>query len=224
VIYCACPRCRRAFELPDTVAGFTIACTGCGQPFQIMRAIMRRSCSLTIFSADELPDDRRTVDKAGWNVHAIVCPRSRFPGVKKSGEFDRPGVYVLSSPYEEEGAIPFIYIGEGDPTRPRLEQHYRKMDFWTSLVVFTATDQLNKAHVQYLESRLVSMAHTAKRCIVKNNNKPQLPTLPLADTAAMDVFLKETLVICNLLRLTAFEGPPLLPKPDVAPRPRKLRR
>ena len=48
-------------------------------------------------------------------------------------------------------------------TRPRLEQHYREKDFWTSLIVFTAKDKLhlNKAHVQYLESRLVSLAYAA---------------------------------------------------------------
>jgi hypothetical protein len=184
-----------------------------------MRAVTRLSWCLTEFLTDARPDGRRTVDKVRWNVHAVVCPRSRFREVKTNEEFSRPGVYVL---YEKD-VIPRIYIGEGDPTRPRLEQHYRKKDFWTSLILFTAQDQHNKAHVQYLESRLVALARAAKRCILDNGNDPQLPTLADTDTTAMEVFLKEMLHICDLLGLTVFEGPPLLPLKDVPPPPRALR-
>ena len=45
-----------------------------------------------------------------------------------------------------------LYVGEGDPIRPRLESHYAQKDFWTRAVGFTTTTagQLNKAHVQFL--------------------------------------------------------------------------
>jgi len=195
-----------------------------------LRTITRRSWSLTEFLADERPDGRRRADKVRWNVHAILCPRSLFRAVKTNEEFSRPGVYILSSDYEEERPFPrIIYIGEGDPTRPRLEQHDRKKEFWTSLILFTAKDtdkdKLNKAHVQYLESRLVWLAKKVKRCVVTNGNDPQLPTLADAETAAMEVFLKEMLHICDLLDLTAFDvdSPPLLPLKDVSSTPQKLR-
>jgi hypothetical protein len=187
-----------------------------------MRAITRWSSSLTIFLEDGVPHGLRTVGNASWKVHAIACPRTRFRELKTSEEFARPGVYVLSSPYKGGAIPPIIYVGEGDQTLPRLEQHFRQKDFWTSLVVFTAKDQLNKAHVKYLESRLVSMARAARRCIVNNNNDPRLPTLANGDTAAMEMFLKEMLRICDQLNLTVFEGPPSLPQ-DVPPPPRKLR-
>jgi hypothetical protein len=188
-----------------------------------MRAITRWSSSLTIFLEDGVPDGLRTIGTAGWKVHAIACPRTRFRELKTSEEFDRPGVYVLSSPYKGGAFPPIIYVGEGDPTRPRLEEHCRTKDFWTSLVVFTAKDQLNKAHVQYLESRLVSMAHAAKRCIVVNKKDPQLPTLANGDTAAMEVFLKEVLRICGQLDLTVFEGEPLPLPQDAPPPPVRMR-
>jgi hypothetical protein len=177
-----------------------------------MNTVTRRASSLTIFLADGMPDGLRTVVKAGWIGHFIVCPRSRFPEARTSEEFARTGVYVLCGP-SEEGDLPTIYVGEGDPTRPRLEQHYREKDFWTSLILFTAKDQLNKAHVQYLESRLVSLAHAAKRCIVNNNNKPDMPSLTIADTASMENFLEEMLLIFPLLGLTVFEVPSQPPKP-----------
>jgi hypothetical protein len=163
--------------------------------------------SITIFLADGLPDGRREVEITGWIGQAVVCPRSRFPEAKANREFARSGVYVLRGP-SEAGDLPTVYVGEGDPTRPRLEQHYREKDFWTSLIVFTSKNEnLNKAHVQYLESRLVSLARTAKRCIVNNNNNPQLPALGVADRAAMEAFLEDMLLIYPLLGLTAFEVP-----------------
>jgi hypothetical protein len=177
-----------------------------------MNTVTRRPSSLTIFLADGVPDGLRTVVKSGWIGHFIVCPRLRFPEARTSEEFARTGVYVLCGP-SEESDLPTIYVGEGDPTRPRLEQHYRQKDFWTSVIVFTAKDQLNKAHVQYLESRLVSLAHSAKRCIVDNGNEPQLPALAIADTAAMENFLEEMLLIFPLLGLTVFEVPSQPPKP-----------
>jgi Domain of unknown function (DUF4357) len=168
-----------------------------------------RPSSIHIFRADGQPDGLRTVEKPGWTGQAIVCPRSRFPEVKAidefAREFARPGVYVLSGPSKDVD-LPTVYVGEGDPTRPRLESHHREKDWWTSLIVFTGKE-LNKAHVQYLESRLVSLARKAKRCVLDNGNDPQMPSLSIPDTAAMEAFLSEILVIYPVLGLTAFEVP-----------------
>lgn len=88
----------------------------------------------------------------------IVIPRALMGEAKRRRELDRTGVYVLVGPPEESG-LPRVYVGEGDPIRPRLEQHAARKDFWTSCVAFTSKDEnLNKAHVQYIESRLVALA------------------------------------------------------------------
>ncbi len=49
-------------------------------------------------------------------------------------------MYVLVGPPEESG-LPRVYVGEGDPIRPRLEQHAGKKDFWTSCIAFTNKDE-----------------------------------------------------------------------------------
>ncbi len=83
---------------------------------------------------------------------------------------------------------------EGDPVGPRLESHYANKDFWTQAVFFVAgSSQLNKAHVQYLEAKLVARAWAAKRVKLDNGNKPTEPTLSEADRADMDVFLSNIL-------------------------------
>ncbi len=171
----------------------------------------RRAFSLRIFLPEGTPDGVRTVEKSNWTGRAIVCPRSRFNDAKARPDFDRTGVYVLVGP-SEESDLPLVYIGEGDPALPRLKQHYAKKDFWTSLVLFISKDDnLNKAHVQYLESRLCELAREAKRCELENANEPQPPSLSEPDQAEAEGFLDEMLLIYPLLGITVFEKPQAAP-------------
>lgn len=167
----------------------------------------RRAFSIRIFLPDGVPDGVRTVEKSNWIGRAIVCPRSRFKDAKSRADFGKIGVYVLIGP-SDESDLPTVYIGEGDPARGRLERHFAEKDFWTSLVLFTSKDEnLNKAHVQYLESRLCELAREANRCILDNGNDPQPPSLSEPDVAEAEGFLDEMLLIYPLLGITAFEKP-----------------
>jgi hypothetical protein len=113
-----------------------------------MSASPRRDFSIRIFLPDGTPDGLRTVEKSNWIGRGIICPRSQFREAKSRTEFRKTGVYVLRGP-SESGDLPTIYIGEGDPALPRLDQHFAEKDFWTSLILFTSKDDnLNKAHVQ----------------------------------------------------------------------------
>lgn len=171
----------------------------------------RRGFSIRIFLPNGIPEGLRLVEKSNWTGCCVVCPRSQFSDAKNRAEFSKTGVYVLLGP-AGEGDLPTIYVGEGDPVRPRIEQHYAKKDFWTSLILFTSKDEnLNKAHVQFLESRLIQLANDAKRCVLDNVNAPQLPSLSEADCAEMDAFLDEMLLIYPILGLTAFERPAVRP-------------
>lgn len=133
---------------------------------------MKRGATIRIFLADGTPEGLRLVEKSNWTGHAVVCPRPRFPDIKARREFNRPGVYVLTGP-PATAELPTLYIGEGDPVRPRLEQHHRDKDFWTTVILFSSNaENLNKAHIQYLESRLIELARTANRCHLENSNAP----------------------------------------------------
>jgi hypothetical protein len=168
---------------------------------------MRRGFSLRIFLPDGIPDGLRVVEKSNWTGRGVVCPRSRFKDAKVRPEFDRTGVYILVGP-SEESDLPTVYIGEGDPALDRLERHFAEKDFWTSLVLFTSKDDnLNKAHVQYLEARLCSLAREANRSVLDNLSSPQLPSLSEADVAEVEGFLDEMLLIYPVLGLSVFERP-----------------
>ena len=120
----------------------------------------------------------------------------------------RAGVYALIG-RDAESQIPRLYVGEGDPIGPRLDQHAKNKDFWTHLVAFTSKDQnLNKAHVQYLESHLLELARAAKRSILDNGNVPQPPSLSEADAAETEGFLADILLCFPILGYVFFESAP----------------
>lgn len=167
----------------------------------------RRGFSIRIFLPDGSPDGLKIVEKSNWTGKGVVCPRALFGDAKKRAEFQKTGVYLLLGPVTESG-LPQAYIGEGDPLRPRLEQHAAKKDFWTTAILFLSKDEnLNKAHVQHLESRLLLVARDAKRCELENGNEPQLPSLSESDVAEVEGFLDEMLLCFPVLGVSIFERP-----------------
>lgn len=161
--------------------------------------------SLRIFVADGDPDGLRLVERSNWIGKAVVFPRTLLPTIKKRDEFGQTGVYLLLGP-RDDGEGDKLYIGEGDPVRERLESHYAKKDFWSRAVFFVAgPGQLNKAHVQFLEARLLQLAKAARRMTLDNANQPAEPTLSEADRADMQVFLDNMLGMLPVLGIHAFE-------------------
>jgi hypothetical protein len=161
--------------------------------------------TLKIFVADGDPDGLRTVERSNWIGRGVVFPRPLLPNVKSRGEFSQTGVYLLLGP-RADGEGEMLYIGEGDPVRPRLESHFVQKDFWTKAVLFVAgSAQLNKAHVQFLEAQLIQRAKAAKKMPLDNANSPAEPTLSEADRADMQVFLDNMLGILPVLGIHAFE-------------------
>jgi hypothetical protein len=167
---------------------------------------MQTPFSLRIFVADGDPDGLRIVDKSNWIGKALVFPRALLPQVKARPELAQTGVYLLLGP-RPDGEGDMLYVGEGDPILPRLQDHQAKKDFWTRAIGFTTTTggQLNKAHVQFLESRLIALARSAKRMPLDNANQPAEPSLSEADRADMEVFLGHMLGMLPVLGVHAFE-------------------
>lgn len=161
--------------------------------------------SLRIFVADGDPDGLRVVERSNWIGKALMFPRALLPTVKKRDELGQTGVYLLLGP-RDDGDGEMLYVGEGDPIRPRLESHHAQKDFWTRAVCFVAVPgRLNKAHVQFLEAHLIRLAQAAKRMPLDNANTPTEPTLSEADRADMQVFLQNMLGMLPVMGVQAFE-------------------
>lgn len=165
----------------------------------------QRPFFIRVFVPTGDPDGLRIVEKSNWTGVGVVFNRTNFKEVVGRSEFDKTGVYVLIGS-SEDGILPTIYVGEGDPVKSRLTQHYGKKDFWDWAVFFVAKDDsLNKAHVQHLEAELLRLARVAKQCKLDNGVEPLPPTLSEAETAFVDSFLLDILSIFPLLGLGVFE-------------------
>lgn len=165
---------------------------------------MSRPTSIRIFLADGSPDGIRVIDKSNWTGRAVVASRTQLPGALGRDELTRPGLYVLAG-MDDDGESR-LYIGEADVLGHRLRTHASKKDFWTWFVAFTSTDEsLNKAYVRYLEARLLTLARTANQWTVENTASPNEPPLSEADTADVEWFLNEMLLIYPILGIDAFE-------------------
>ena len=151
------------------------------------------------------PDGLRIVEKSNWPGVGVVFNRTNYKEVVNRGEFDKTGVYVLIGT-SDDSILPTIYVGEGDPVKNRLNQHYGKKDFWDWAVFFVAKDDsLNKAHVQHLEAELLRLAKEAKQSKLDNGQGAVAPTLAEAELALADSFLQDILSIFPLLGLGVFE-------------------
>ena len=110
---------------------------------------MRTPFSLRIFVADGDPDGLRIVERSNWVGRALVFPRATWPqpSVANRPELQQTGVYLLLGP-REDGEGDRLYIGEGDPIKPRLASHHSgtaQKDFWTRAICFVSMGQVAMA-------------------------------------------------------------------------------
>jgi hypothetical protein len=129
----------------------------------------------------------RTAEISNWTGKAIAAPRTELDELLAREELDKAGVYMLFGSDPQTNA-PRAYIGEAEIIRERIKQHKAK-EFWVSAIVFISKDEnLTKAHVRYLESRLLTEAAQINRFTL-DQNQAGGSKLPESDREDMEVFL-----------------------------------
>ena len=145
--------------------------------------------TITIFLVHSDPKRLRTAELSNWTGKAIAGPRSEFEGVIGREESSRSGVYFLTG-YDPESGKPAIYVGEAENIKDRIKSHLEK-DFWNQIVYFISKDEtLTKAHIRYLEGKLIEQARQANRALVMNGQSSGAK-LPESDREDMGVFLEK---------------------------------
>lgn len=155
--------------------------------------------SIRIFLADGMPSGIRHAELDNWTGQGLSCPRSRVSELQQWEELSRPGVYLLITA-QGAGMKNKVYIGESENVAKRISQHVRERENWNEVVAFTSKDQnLTKAHIKYLESKLIALAIEAGRSEVENGNSPPLPNLPRADVASNGEYLEKLRILLATL-------------------------
>ena len=159
--------------------------------------------SLELYFVDGKPDGMQTAEVFNWTGHVLLTPRTRIKAALERKEAAYTGVYILLG---EKDGEPVAYIGEGEDISERIRTHEQKRDWWTQAVlVTTSANLLNKAHVKYLEARLVAIARSVNRRGLENGNSPPRPSLSEATQASMESFLEYLLVVLPALRIDMFQ-------------------
>lgn len=147
------------------------------------------SATIKIFLSHGDPKRLRTAELSNWTGKAVAGPRSEFDSIIARDEALNAGVYFLTGSDPETGKTA-LYIGEAESIRDRLKVHLEK-DFWNQVVFFISKDEnLTKAHIRYLEGRLIEGAKSSGRALLKNSQSSGAK-LPESDREDMEVFLEK---------------------------------
>lgn len=148
---------------------------------------MRNTATVKIFLAQGSPTAIRTAELSNWTGKAVAAPRSQIEEILKREEANNPGVYFLTGINPETGKDR-VYIGEAEVIKNRIKNHMSR-DFWKTIVFFVSKDEnLTKAHIKYLEGKLIDIAKSVGRFELENAQASG-SHLPESDAADMDVFL-----------------------------------
>jgi hypothetical protein len=154
---------------------------------------------VTVYLADASPSGIRHVEIANWSGQAVACPRSRLIELKDWHEAQRPGVYFLFEKQTAEVGDK-VYVGESENVVKRLIQQDKDQEFWNEVIIFTSKDEnLTKAHIKYLESRITVLAKAADRYKIENGNTPTESLLPRSDKDAMEEFIHNLKIVLGTL-------------------------
>ncbi|MYG42786.1 MAG: GIY-YIG nuclease family protein [Rhodobacteraceae bacterium] len=173
---------------------------------------MPKPFTFRIFVPQGNPEGLRIFDEMNWAGKGLIFPRKQWNSIRNRDEFDQIGVYILygfgNNQNIENEDLATVYIGQGDSIGNRINAHYQNKEFWDSCIVFVSTsDDLNRAHITWLEYALIQKALETKRSKLYNASLPNEPKLNEAEKADTVNFLDKIYQILLLAGIHVFNTP-----------------
>ncbi|MCK5856573.1 MAG: GIY-YIG nuclease family protein [Bacteroidales bacterium] len=160
--------------------------------------------TIKLFLIDGEPNGRMTCELSNWTGKAYKIPRIQIKESYDRQDLKKTGIYLLFGRGDE--GKPIIYIGEAETIIDRLKQHISQKEFWNEVILFMSKDEnLNKAHVKYLESRLYELAQETNRYDIENSTKPTRSSISESEIAEMEEFIENVRLLTNTLGHKVFE-------------------
>jgi hypothetical protein len=165
---------------------------------------MKFGKTIKIFLIDGESNGRMSCELSNWSGKAYKIPRIKIKDCSDRNDLISTGVYLLFG--KDEDGKDLVYIGEAESILKRLNQHLNQKDFWNEAIIFISKDEnLNKAHVKYLENRLHDIALSAKRYKVENSITPSQSSISESDRAEMEEFIENIKMLVNTLGHKVFD-------------------
>ena len=167
---------------------------------------MKFGKTIKLFLIDGDTNGRLTCELSNWTGKAYKIPRNLIRICTDRPELQTTGVYMLMNRNTDLSEKGEIYIGEAEDILKRLSQHLKEKDFWNDAIIFISKDEnLNKAHIKYLENRLHQIAIHANRYDVINSQTPTKSCISESDKAELEEFLSNILTLVSTLGFNAFQ-------------------
>jgi hypothetical protein len=165
---------------------------------------MKFGKTIKIFLIDGEPNGRMSCELSNWSGKAYKIPRIKVKDCSDRNDLLSTGVYLLFG--KDDSGKDQVYIGEAESILKRLNQQLTSKDFWNEAIVFISKDEnLNKAHIKYLENRLHDIAKSANRYTVDNSIVPTQSSISESDRAEMEEFIEYIKMLVNTLGHKVFE-------------------
>lgn len=165
---------------------------------------MKFGKTIKIFLIDGEPNGRMSCELSNWSGKAYKIPRIKIKDCTDRKDLTSTGVYLLFG--KDETGKDQVYIGEAESILKRLNQQLTQKDFWNEAIIFISKDEnLNKAHIKYLENRLHEIAKFANRYTVDNSIIPTQSSISESDRAEMEEFIEHIKMLVNTLGHKVFD-------------------
>ena len=165
---------------------------------------MKFGKTIKLFLIDGDPNGRMSCEISNWSGKAYKIPRIKIKECTDRFDLISTGVYLLFG--KNEDGKDQVYIGEAESILRRLNQHLTQKDFWNEAVIFISKDEnLNKAHIKYLENRLHDIAKSANRYKIENSVTPTQSAISESDRAEMEEFIDNIKMLVNTLGHKVFD-------------------
>ena len=165
---------------------------------------MKFGKTIKIFLIDGDPNGRMSCEISNWSGKAYKIPRIKIKDCTDRHDLVSTGVYLLFG--KTDDGRDQVYIGEAESILKRLNQQLNQKDFWFEAIVFISKDEnLNKAHIKYLENRLHDIAVLAKRYQVENSVIPTQSSISESDRSEMEEYIENIKMLVNTLGHKVFD-------------------
>jgi hypothetical protein len=165
---------------------------------------MKFGKTIKIFLIDGDPNGRMSFELSNWSGKAYKIPRIKIKECTDREDLTSTGVYLLFG--KNNDGKEQVYIGEAESILKRLNQQLTQKDFWNEAIVFISKDEnLNKAHIKYLENRLHEIAKSANRYQIENSIIPTQSSISESDRAEMEEFIEYIKMLVNTLGHKVFD-------------------
>lgn len=165
---------------------------------------MLQSKTLKIFLLNGEPTGIKIVEMSNWTGKAFVIPRNKLKDILQREEVSSQAIYFLIG--KSEKGEDKVYVGEAENFKKRIQQHNQNKDFWNLAICFISKDEnLNKAHVRYLESIIIKEINEIGRIELENGNGGGEIRLSESDEADMNFYLENLKIVLSALGFSFLE-------------------